>query len=114
MPDSLVIPQVIGHRGAAASAPENTLAGFRKAKALGCRWVEFDVRLAANGGLAVIHDATLLRTTSVAGRVSDFTLQRSLPLLRTTTNASRGCSASCCGGSRAMCLRCRWRTPSTT
>ena len=67
----LVIPQVIGHRGAAASAPENTLAGFRKAKALGCLWVEFDVRLAADGGLAVIHDPTLERTTGVEGRVID-------------------------------------------
>lgn len=74
MSDSLVIPQVIGHRGAAAHAPENTLAGFRKAKALGCRWVEFDVRAAADGGLAVIHDATLARTTGVEGRVIDHTL----------------------------------------
>ena len=75
MPDPLVIPQVIGHRGAAASAPENTLAGFRKAKALGCRWVEFDVRLAAHGGLAVIHDETLARTTGVEGRVIDLSLE---------------------------------------
>lgn len=69
------IPQVIGHRGAAAHAPENTLAGFRKAKALGCRWVEFDVRLAANGGLAVIHDATLERTTNGQGPVAARTLE---------------------------------------
>jgi glycerophosphoryl diester phosphodiesterase len=74
MSDTLVIPPVIGHRGAAAHAPENTLAGFRKARALGCRWVEFDVRLAANGGLAVIHDATLTRTTGTEGRVADRTL----------------------------------------
>lgn len=74
MSAALRIPQVIGHRGAAASAPENTLAGFRRARALGCRWVEFDVRLAADGGLAVIHDATLWRTTHVEGRVKDFTL----------------------------------------
>ena len=70
----LNIPTVIGHRGAAAHAPENTLTGFRKAKALGCRWVEFDVRLAANGGLAVIHDATLERTTNGRGRVVDHSL----------------------------------------
>lgn len=75
MSDALVIPPVIGHRGAAAHAPENTLAGFRKAKALGCRWVEFDVRLAANGGLAVMHDATLTRTTGTEGRVIDRTLE---------------------------------------
>ena len=76
MRHSLAIPQVIGHRGAVAHAPENTLAGFRKAKALGCRWVEFDVRLAANGGLAVIHDATLARTTGVEGRVVDHRLEQ--------------------------------------
>ncbi len=74
MPDALVIPPVIGHRGAAAHAPENTRAGFRKARALGCRWVEFDVRRAASGGLAVIHDATLERTTNGHGRVADHTL----------------------------------------
>jgi glycerophosphoryl diester phosphodiesterase len=74
LPDTLHIPNVIGHRGAAAHAPENTRAGFRKAKALGCRWVEFDVRLAASGGLAVIHDATLERTTSGHGRVADHTI----------------------------------------
>lgn len=75
MSDLFVIPPVIGHRGAAAHAPENTRAGFRKAKALGCRWVEFDVRLAANGGLAVIHDATLERTTNGHGRVADRTIR---------------------------------------
>ncbi|MGH6945109.1 MAG: glycerophosphodiester phosphodiesterase family protein, partial [Geminicoccaceae bacterium] len=32
---------MIGHRGAAAHAPENTLAAFRKARELGARWVEF-------------------------------------------------------------------------
>lgn len=74
MVNELIIPPVIGHRGAAAHAPENTLTSFRKAKALGCRWVEFDVRLAANGGLAVIHDATLERTTNGQGRVVDHTL----------------------------------------
>lgn len=72
--DTLHIPPVIGHRGAAAHAPENTFASFRKARALGCRWVEFDVRLAANGGLAVIHDATLERTTNGRGRVVDHSL----------------------------------------
>jgi glycerophosphoryl diester phosphodiesterase len=75
MTTALKIPPVIGHRGAAAHAPENTFAGFRKARTLGCRWVEFDVRLAANGGLAVIHDATLVRTTGVEGRVIDHTLE---------------------------------------
>jgi glycerophosphoryl diester phosphodiesterase len=68
------LPPVIGHRGAAASAPENTLAGFRKAKALGCRWVEFDVRLTADGEPVVLHDNRLERTTDGRGRVSRLSL----------------------------------------
>jgi glycerophosphoryl diester phosphodiesterase len=81
MPDSLVadpgggaperaIPPVIGHRGAAGSAPENTLAGLREAKSLGCRWVEFDVRLTADGHPVLLHDNRLKRTTNGRGRVS--------------------------------------------
>jgi glycerophosphoryl diester phosphodiesterase len=58
---------VIGHRGAAASAPENTLAGFRAAQTLGCRWVEFDVRLCADGALVLLHDSRIERTTDGSG-----------------------------------------------
>jgi len=61
---------VIGHRGAAARAPENTLAGLRRAKALGCAWVEFDVRLTGDGALVLCHDRLLDRTTSGSGLVS--------------------------------------------
>ncbi len=61
---------MIGHRGAAASAPENTLAGLRRAKTLGCTWVEFDVRLTSDGGLVLCHDPRLDRTTSGSGLVS--------------------------------------------
>jgi glycerophosphoryl diester phosphodiesterase len=69
------LPPVIGHRGAAARAPENTLAGFRRAKALGCDWVEFDVRLTADGALVLCHDDRLDRTTDGKGRVADKSLQ---------------------------------------
>jgi glycerophosphoryl diester phosphodiesterase len=65
-----VIGPVIGHRGAAARAPENTLAGLRRAKALGCDWVEFDVRLTGDGALVLCHDSALDRTTSGSGLVS--------------------------------------------
>ncbi len=68
------LPRIIGHRGACAHAPENTLASIRKAAALGARWVEFDVRLTADGRLAVIHDETVDRTTDGHGRVADMTL----------------------------------------
>ena len=64
------LPPVIGHRGAAARAPENTLAALRQAKALGCSWVEFDVRLTADGALVLCHDSSLDRTTNRGGLVS--------------------------------------------
>jgi glycerophosphoryl diester phosphodiesterase len=62
------LPPVIGHRGAAGCAPENTLAGLRRASALGCRWVEFDVRLTADGELVLLHDDRLERTSDGRGR----------------------------------------------
>jgi glycerophosphoryl diester phosphodiesterase len=61
---------VIGHRGAAHSAPENTLAGLRRAKELGCRWVEFDVRLTADGVPILLHDDRLERTTNRNGEAA--------------------------------------------
>ena len=64
---------VIGHRGAAARAPENTLVGLRKAHALGARWVEFDVMLTADGVPVLIHDETLERTTDGRGEVARHT-----------------------------------------
>lgn len=69
-----LLPSVIGHRGAAACAPENTLAGLRKAKALECRWVEFDVRLTADNQLILLHDDRLQRTTDGRGRAAELPL----------------------------------------
>lgn len=59
--------QVIGHRGAAAYAPENTLAAFDKALEQGCRFIEFDVMLNADGEPYVFHDEKLNRTTNGRG-----------------------------------------------
>jgi glycerophosphoryl diester phosphodiesterase len=64
---------VIGHRGAAAYAPENTLASFRRAIELGVDALEFDVRRAADGVAVVIHDSTLDRTTDRRGPVAKLT-----------------------------------------
>lgn len=61
--------QVIGHRGASAYAPENTLAAFDKALALGCSFVEFDVMLSADGEPFVFHDDSLKRTTNGKGDI---------------------------------------------
>jgi len=67
---ALDLPTVIGHRGAAALAPENTLAGFRAAAAAGASWVEFDVKLTADGTAVLMHDDTLDRTTDGRGAVA--------------------------------------------
>jgi glycerophosphoryl diester phosphodiesterase len=63
------IERVIGHRGAAAYAPENTLASFNQALALGCTYIEFDVMLSADGEPFVIHDEKLKRTTNGRGEI---------------------------------------------
>jgi glycerophosphoryl diester phosphodiesterase len=61
----LQLPKVIGHRGAMAYAPENTLASFREARRRGATWVETDIKLTADGVPIVMHDASLKRTTGV-------------------------------------------------
>src|SRR5260370_5536807 len=61
----LQLPKVIGHRGAMAYAPENTLASFREARRRGATWVEIDVKLTADNVPIVMHDASLKRTTGV-------------------------------------------------
>ena len=50
-------PRIIAHRGASAAFPENTLAAFRGAAALGADGVELDVRRTADGAAVVHHDA---------------------------------------------------------
>jgi glycerophosphoryl diester phosphodiesterase len=64
------IPRVMGHRGAAGHAPENTLAGIRKAAALGARWVEFDVKLTRDAVPVLLHDPKVNRTTNARGVLS--------------------------------------------
>lgn len=62
------------HRGASGQAPENTLGALERAIVLGADMAEIDVRLTADGRLAVIHDATCERTTGGHGRVADLTM----------------------------------------
>lgn len=58
-------PVVIGHRGAAAYLPENSLGGYELAAAQGADYVETDVHLSADGVAIVMHDTTLNRTTNI-------------------------------------------------
>ncbi|TYL48920.1 glycerophosphoryl diester phosphodiesterase [Marinomonas sp. IMCC 4694] len=59
--------KVMGHRGAALLAPENTLASIRAAASAGATWVEIDVYLIAEGGLVIFHDDQLDRCTNGSG-----------------------------------------------
>jgi glycerophosphoryl diester phosphodiesterase len=65
---------VVGHRGASGRAPENTLASFEEAIALGVDAIELDVHLSRDGHLVVIHDQNLARTTSGQGLVHELSL----------------------------------------
>ena len=65
----------VGHRGARAYEPENTLLSFNKALEIGVDAIEFDVRKTKDGQLVVIHDADVKRTTNGKGLVADLTLK---------------------------------------
>jgi glycerophosphoryl diester phosphodiesterase len=65
---------VIGHRGAAWYAPENTPESFRLALAQGADAIEFDVRRSADGEVMVFHDPTLARTTDHGGLLGALTV----------------------------------------
>jgi glycerophosphoryl diester phosphodiesterase len=65
----------IGHRGARAYAPENTIKSFKKAIELGVNAIEFDIRKTKDNQLIVIHDADVKRTTNGKGLVSELTLE---------------------------------------
>jgi glycerophosphoryl diester phosphodiesterase len=67
-------PLRIGHRGAAGHVLENTLGSIEKAIELGVDYVEIDLRLTRDSHVAVLHDATVDRTTSGYGRIKDLTL----------------------------------------
>ena len=64
----------IAHRGASGYAPENTLAAFRRAVALGATFIETDLHLSRDAHFVAIHDETLERTTNGRGAVHNHTL----------------------------------------
>jgi len=65
----------IGHRGARAYEPENTLRSFKRAIELGVDAVELDVRKTKDNKIVVIHNSDVDKTTDGSGSVSDFTLE---------------------------------------
>lgn len=69
----LKLPRIIGHRGAAGYAPENTIEGIHTAADMGIEWVELDVKLTKDDVPIVFHDDTLERTTNTHGPVAEKT-----------------------------------------
>lgn len=71
----LTWPLLVAHRGAMAVAPENTIEAFSTAISAGCRVIELDACLGADGALIINHDATLLRTHNLSLPVAQMTAQ---------------------------------------
>jgi len=69
-------PAIVGHRGAAGLAPDNTLPAFQVAIDLGIDGVELDVQRSADGHLVVFHDDKVDKQTNGKGSVFDFTLDQ--------------------------------------
>lgn len=67
---------IIGHRGAAGLAAENTAKSIQAAIDNDVDIVEIDVRLTKDGQLVLIHDARLLRTHGIKDAVSSLTLEQ--------------------------------------
>ncbi|MCI8672188.1 MAG: hypothetical protein HFI89_01650 [Lachnospiraceae bacterium] len=67
--------KVWAHRGASGHAPENTMAAFELADALGADGIELDVQLSKDGVPVIIHDEQVDRISDGTGFVRDFTLQ---------------------------------------
>ena len=67
-------PIIVGHRGAAGLAPENTLEAFQVALDLSIDGIELDVQRSKDGALVAFHDEDLERLTDGAGKLWDRTL----------------------------------------
>lgn len=65
----------VGHRGAAGHAPENTLAAIERGIESGADFVEIDVQRTSDGGLVLMHDKFVDRTTNGTGKLSEMSLE---------------------------------------
>lgn len=108
----LQLPRVIGHRGAMAYAPENTIESFREAARRGATWVEIDVKLAADGVPIVMHDASLKRTTGM-DRMAAETPSRELPPSVPTFEQAIACFAELGLGCNVEIKPCEGRETET-
>ena len=65
---------IVGHRGASAYEPENTIPAFELAKNLGSDYIELDIHMTKDGELVIMHDKDVKRTTESKGKIKDHTL----------------------------------------
>lgn len=69
-------PVILGHRGAAGSAPENTLIAFEEGLRQGAHMLESDIQVSADGVPILLHDSRVDRTTQGTGEASDLSLDQ--------------------------------------
>ncbi|UWQ92133.1 glycerophosphodiester phosphodiesterase [Rhodobacteraceae bacterium M382] len=67
--------QIIAHRGAAGSKPENTLAAVEQAIKDGTDWVEIDVQESADGQIVVMHDSDYMKVANNPTKVRQASLE---------------------------------------
>lgn len=65
---------IVGHKGAAGYAPENTIKSFETAIEIGCDRVELDILLTKDNEIIVSHDKDVSKLTNGVGLVSEMTL----------------------------------------
>lgn len=70
------LPRVFAHRGFSLNVPENTIASFAAAVALGVSHIETDVHSSEDGIAVISHDPVLDRVASRAGNVSQFSYEQ--------------------------------------
>ena len=115
--------EIVGHRGAAGEAPENTLKAILKGIKCGAKYIEIDVRRSSDGALVLMHDETVDRTTDGSGRVSEMTLKElrdlnageggPVPTLEEALDAVRGKAVLLLELKEAGYERHVWRTVSS-
>ena len=69
-------PVILGHRGAAGSAPENTLLAFHEGLKQGAHMLESDIQATADGVPILLHDNRVDRTTDRQGEANGFSLEQ--------------------------------------
>ncbi|MDA8364322.1 MAG: glycerophosphodiester phosphodiesterase family protein [Gammaproteobacteria bacterium] len=73
---TMVLPELIAHRGYALHYPENTLVAIESAIRAGARFVEVDIQLTSDKEPVLVHDRDLERLCGITGKVHEFSLAR--------------------------------------